>query len=132
MTGLLRALLLTGGTISVGLAIAGAVLPLVPATPFLLIAAYCYARSSERAHRWLMTHRIMGPYISNFQQGRSHSKLQIAATLGALWISTLITAIFIVDAWLLRVLFLVPTSLLTAYMLVRTWRARRGRRNAEC
>ena len=125
MPGLLRALLLTGGTISVGLAIVGAVMPLIPATPFLLLAAYCYARSSERAHRWLTTHRYMGPYIRNFHQGRSHSGRQIAVMLGALWVSTLVTAVFILDVWWMRVIFLAPMTAFTVYLMSRSWRAER-------
>lgn len=48
----------------------GIVLPLLPTTPFLLLAAVCYARSSERWYRWLLTNRWFGSYIRNWHEGR--------------------------------------------------------------
>ena len=51
------------GMLMVGLGAAGIVLPLVPTTPFLLLAAYLFARSSPRWHAWLLNHRHFGPYI---------------------------------------------------------------------
>src|SRR4029450_4529784 len=56
------------GFIATGCAIAGAVLPLVPTTPFLLLAAYAFARSSPRLHAWLLNHRQFGPLITNWEQ----------------------------------------------------------------
>lgn len=55
------------GGIAVGLAVIGAVLPLVPTTPFLLVAAFAFARSSPRLHGWLVNHRRFGPLIRNWQ-----------------------------------------------------------------
>lgn len=56
------------GILSTGCGIAGAVLPLVPTTPFLLLAAFAFARSSPRLHGWLLDHRHFGPLIANWQQ----------------------------------------------------------------
>lgn len=47
------------------------VLPLVPTTPFVLLAAFCFAKSSPRLHHWLVTHRIFGPLIAAWQRDRS-------------------------------------------------------------
>ena len=46
----------------------GVVLPLLPTTPFLLLAAYCFARSSPRLHDWLLTHKTFGPLIKNWDE----------------------------------------------------------------
>jgi uncharacterized membrane protein YbaN (DUF454 family) len=54
----------------VGLAAIGILLPLLPTTPFLLLAAACFARSSDRWHRWLLEHRIFGPIIRNWHTNR--------------------------------------------------------------
>ena len=66
-----RYLWLVFGFIATGCAIIGAVLPLVPTTPFLLLAAYAFARSSPRFHSWLINHRQFGPLIRNWQRNGS-------------------------------------------------------------
>lgn len=62
-----RAIWLTLGLLMTGLAIAGAALPLLPTTPFLLLAAYAFARSSKRLHDWLLNHPAFGPMIRNWR-----------------------------------------------------------------
>jgi uncharacterized protein len=69
------------GLVSTGLAVVGAVLPLVPTTPFLLVAAYAFARSSPRLHDWLMHHRQFGPLIMNWRQHRAISRRVKIASL---------------------------------------------------
>ena len=66
MKKLVRVLLLLGGTLCVILAVVGMFVPVLPTTPLLLLAAVCYARSSERFYRWLLTNRWCGPYIRNY------------------------------------------------------------------
>lgn len=61
------------GGISVGLGAAGVVLPLVPTTPFMLLAAYCFARSSPRLERWLLGHPRFGPTIRDWRMHRAIS-----------------------------------------------------------
>jgi uncharacterized membrane protein YbaN (DUF454 family) len=59
------------GCASVGLAFAGIFLPLLPTTPFLLLAAFCFSRGSARLHKWLLEHRTMGPIIRDWQERRA-------------------------------------------------------------
>jgi len=59
------------GLMFVGLGLAGVFLPLLPTTPFLLLAAGCFARSSPAFHDWLLTHRLLGPYIRDWERDRS-------------------------------------------------------------
>ena len=82
-----KAVLIFAGTVFVGLGVIGMFLPLVPTTLFLLMAAYCYSRSSERFHGWLLTNRLFGKYISNYKAGLGISLRQKVITLSALWIS---------------------------------------------
>ncbi len=56
------------GVSSVVLGVVGAVLPLLPTVPFMLLAAYCFARSSNRAHNWLVNHRVFGTAIADWQR----------------------------------------------------------------
>lgn len=58
------------GFLFLGLAIVGAILPVVPATPFLLLAAWFFARSSEKWHRWLLHSELFGPIIHNWETQR--------------------------------------------------------------
>ncbi len=70
----LRVLFFIGGWVSLILGCLGLALPLLPTTPFILLAAYCFSRSSERLHQWLITHRQMGPLIQDWQQDGSICK----------------------------------------------------------
>jgi uncharacterized membrane protein YbaN (DUF454 family) len=58
------------GCIALALGILGIFLPLLPTTPFLLLASACFARGSERLHRWLLSHGIFGEYLRNFEAGK--------------------------------------------------------------
>jgi uncharacterized membrane protein YbaN (DUF454 family) len=66
-----RWLLWLAGTVSLGLGIVGVVLPGLPTTPFVLLAAACYARASPRLHRWLREHRLFGPMVRDWEAHRS-------------------------------------------------------------
>lgn len=67
---LVRLLYLAAGLVSLAVGVAGIVLPLVPTTPLVLLAAYCFARSSRRLHGWLIGHPRFGRYVSDFESGR--------------------------------------------------------------
>lgn len=66
----MRILLIIGGWIAVFLGTIGILLPVLPTTPFLLVAAWCFARSSERFHNWLLGNRLFGPIIRDWQENR--------------------------------------------------------------
>lgn len=70
----LRSLWLIGGLTATGLGIAGIVLPFVPTTPFLLLAAFAFARSSPRLHDWLVAHPRLGPPINDWRTHRAISR----------------------------------------------------------
>ena len=84
---ILKALLIAGGTLSVALGVIGIFLPLMPTTVFLLLAAACYARSSERFYQKLVNHRYLGAYIRNSREGRGMRRRDKVVTLGLLWLS---------------------------------------------
>jgi uncharacterized membrane protein YbaN (DUF454 family) len=62
------------GIVSLALGVLGIVLPLVPTTPFLLLAAFCFGRGSERLLKWLLGHPRFGPTIREWNQSRSISR----------------------------------------------------------
>ncbi len=57
------------GHISLSLGIIGAFLPILPTTPFLLLSAYFYSKSSPRLHNWMINHKYLGPPLKNWQEG---------------------------------------------------------------
>jgi len=61
------------GIISVGLGIAGYILPVMPGTTFMVIALYCFARSNEKWYNWLLTNKYFGKTISDFKTGKGMS-----------------------------------------------------------
>lgn len=67
-------LLIALGLILVGLAVLGIFLPLIPTTPLLLLALACFAKSSEKLHDWLLTHKTFGPVIRQWHETRSMSR----------------------------------------------------------
>lgn len=70
------------GSLSLILGLIGIVLPFLPTVPFVLLAAFCFARSSPAAHRWLTTHRIFGPMIDDWaREGAINPRAKKAATL---------------------------------------------------
>lgn len=82
----MKILLVIIGTISLILGSIGIVLPLLPTTPFLLLSAACYLRSSEKLHSWLINHKIFGQYILNYEHGAMSLKAKIFV-LGFLYLS---------------------------------------------
>ncbi len=66
-----RWLLWLAGTVSLALGLIGVVLPGLPTTPFVLLAAACYAKASPHLHGWLLGHRFLGPMVRDWEQHRS-------------------------------------------------------------
>ncbi len=100
---LFRSFLIFSGSLAVGLGIAGIFLPLLPTTPFLLLAAYCYVRSSERLYLWLISNRWTGEYIRDYREGRGIPRKTKVFTLLLLW-GTLVCSAFLVEATAIRLL----------------------------
>jgi len=80
--------------------------PVLPTTPFLLLAVICYARSSERFYHWLLNNRWFGEYIKNYREGRGIALREKILTLIALWLTVGFTTLFVVSAWWDRLIFL--------------------------
>jgi uncharacterized membrane protein YbaN (DUF454 family) len=114
----LRRLLLTlAGVLCVGLAVVGIFLPVLPTTPFLLLAAACFMRSSDRLYRWLTSHRWLGPYIRNYRDHRAITLRSKVLGLLLLWLTLGYSILWIVSALALRALLLLVGVGVTVHLL---------------
>jgi uncharacterized membrane protein YbaN (DUF454 family) len=104
------------GWIALVLAVLGIFLPLLPTTPFLLLASACFARGSERMHRWLLSHGVFGEYLRNFEAGRGIPARAKALALMMMW-SSLAFAAWRYDPWWLRLLLLAIGCGVSIYLL---------------
>ena len=105
------------GVLSVGLATAGIFLPLLPTTPFLLLAAACFIRSSDRLYRWLIAHKWLGPYIKNYREHKAISRRTKVVALLLLWGTLGYTAIGVISSLVVRVLLLLVGVGVTLHLL---------------
>ncbi len=99
---LIKYVLIIIGSISLTLGIVGVVIPILPTTPFLLLASFCYVRSSNRLYNWLINHKVFGAYIYNYMTYKAVKRSTKAGALILLWIS-LGSSIFIVPALHLKI-----------------------------
>ncbi len=103
------------GMIALGLGIAGVVLPVLPTTPFVLLAAACFARGSQRFHEWLLTHPLFGPIIIEWNEyGSIPWRTKIVAIVLMSTTLTVSTVFFIEPHWLQAALALLG-------MLLAAW-----------
>jgi uncharacterized membrane protein YbaN (DUF454 family) len=99
------------GAISVGLGIIGIVLPLWPTTCFLLLAGWCFARSSPRAERWLHENRLFGRYLRDYREHGVISTRVRHLTLGVLWGCIAVSSFaFFSRAWVVALLVAVAAA----------------------
>ena len=113
----IKILLVVAGTMCVILGVLGIFLPLLPTTPFLLLAAYCYSRSSERFYHWLMTNRWFGEYIRNYREGRGMLLKQKVIALSLLWLTISYSALFVVSHGWVQLLLLIIALGVTVHLL---------------
>jgi uncharacterized membrane protein YbaN (DUF454 family) len=96
-----------GGIVFVVIGAIGVILPLLPTTPFLLLAAYCFARSSPRLHDWLLTHKTFGPLIKNWDEYGSIDPRAKRIAMVVIMLTPLITIAVGVPWWALAAQLLV-------------------------
>jgi len=80
------------GVLALVLGVIGIVVPLLPTTPFLLLAAACFARGSQRMHGWLLNNPVFGKFISDYEQGKGIPARAKALALLMMWSSLLLAA----------------------------------------
>jgi len=109
------------GTLFIGLGTLGIFLPLLPTTPFLLLAAACYARGSKRFYNWLITNRWFGNYIKNYREKKALPLRIKALSVVLLWATIGYSAVFVVSIPLIRAILTgIAVGVTLHIILIRT------------
>ena len=114
-----RVLLFVVGSISLFFGIIGIFLPLLPTTPFLLLTAACYIRSSERMYYWLLNNRWFGEYIKNYQAGRGIPLKTKIFAISLMWVSILFSIIFVAREIIIMQIALLIIATVVSIHLIR-------------
>lgn len=113
--------LIAAGTFFLACGIIGIFLPILPTTPFLLLAAACYARSSKRFYNWLLNNKWFGNYIKNYREGKGVPLKVKILSISFLWITIIFSAVFVVTILFVRVILILIAVAVTIHILsIRT------------
>ncbi len=103
------------GVLAVLLGVLGIFLPLLPTTPFLLLASACFARASPRLHNWLQTNKVFGKYLRDYENGKGIPLRGKVWILIFMW-GSMGYSIWRTDHWWLRILIVVIGAGVTTYL----------------
>lgn len=104
--GVRRVVFLIAGGLSLGTGMVGMFVPVLPTTCFLLLAAWCFARSSPRLHRWMFTNRWFGEYLHDYREGRGIPRALKVGSLSLMWLTIGGSVVFAISTLWVRVLLL--------------------------
>lgn len=113
----MRILLAILGSVSLALGIMGIFLPVLPTTPFLLLSAALYMRSSQRLYEWLMSHKHLGPYIKNFREHKALPLRVKIVSVTMVWATLLYCAFVVAKEWWMSVMFIAIATGVTIHIL---------------
>jgi len=113
----LRVTLAMAGLCCTTLGVLGIFLPLLPTVPLLLLAAACFARSSERFHNWLLDHPHLGPMIRGYLEGQGIPLRAKITAIGLIWVTIPISALFIIPLFWVKVFLIAIGLCVTIYLL---------------
>ena len=96
---IMRNLLVFSGTLSLIIGLIALIIPVFPTSPFIVLAAFCYLKSSDTLYNWLLNHRFWGKYLSNYVNYHAITKKTRFWTLLTLWISIGVSGTFITNRY---------------------------------
>jgi uncharacterized protein len=116
-----RRLFVVAGTVALIIGVIGIVIPVLPTTPFLFLAAICYMRGSQRLYNALLCNKVVGSYMRTYLEGRGMSLKMKIWTLSLLWIAILCTAVLATESLIVRIILVVVLIGVTIHiLLIRT------------
>ncbi len=113
----MKYILIILGSISLALGVIGIFLPLLPTTPFLLLSATLYVRSSEKLYHWLINQKHLGTYIRNFREYKAIPLRAKIISVTLVWITLLYCAISISESIYLSILLLLLATAISWHIL---------------
>ena len=113
----LRIFFFVVGSISLALGVIGIILPVLPTTPFLLLALACYYRSSKRMTNWMLNNKYFGTYIRRYKEGKGIPLKTKMLAITILWIAIIYSAIFIVPIWIAQIILLGVAIAVTLHLI---------------
>ena len=113
----MKILLAILGSVSLALGIMGVFLPVLPTTPFLLLSAALYMRSSQRLYDWLMSHKHLGPYIKNFREHKALPLRVKIVSVTMVWATLLYCAFVVAKEWWMSIMFIAIATGVTIHIL---------------
>ena len=117
----LQGILFFLGSLFLFLGIIGIIIPLLPTTPFLLLSAACYLRSSKRIYQWLLNHKWLGVIITNYYEGKGLPLKFKVFTLILLWVTISISIIYFVNLDWIKLILLIIAILVSIHIItIRT------------
>lgn len=115
----LKPLLMAIGCISLALGVLGIFLPVLPTTPFLLLSAACFARSSQKFYDWLVSHPKLGPYIEGYLNGKGIPLKAKIYSLALMWPMMMFSAFYVLNSPAPKIVFPIIAVLVSIYILTR-------------
>ena len=119
-----KLILLILGFFFLGLGAVGVVLPVMPTTPFVLLAAVCFSASNKRVAAWLQQNRIFGPFIENYRTKKGIGIPQKILSIAFLWTGLIISMVMVQTTWIYIVLGIVGIGVTTHLLLIKTKKSR--------
>ena len=114
---ILNKLLVYSGTFFLVIGIIGIFIPILPTTPFLLLAAACYARGSKKFYNWLINNKWLGEYIKNYREGRDIPLKVKILSITLLWITIAFSTFIIVSNLLIQIILIIIAVGVTIHIL---------------
>lgn len=114
---LARLLWTTAGTLSLAVGVVGIILPVLPTTPFVLIAAACYLRGSKRMYDKLVANKYFGSYLRDYMERRGLSKRATAVSITLLWALILLSVVFATNDLIIRAVLIAVAIAVTIHLL---------------
>jgi len=111
-----KVLMIIGGSFSLILGVIGIFIPGLPTTPFLLLTAALFLRSSDRLYNWLIQNKYLGKYVLNYRRRKGMTRQQKVYSISLMWIMIAFSACFLIKPLLIRLVVVVAGVVGTVVM----------------